>query len=133
MKSIYCFIQKSRDGNYVITSSRSLENYTLVTCKEIKKQFLLFDGEMYSHMLGDHFQKYLRNGDIPLKHLPEDLIFIKYYNSHICSSIYLPMPHEVLGRSPPESPKPVSHKPVSHEQCFDNADFFTTLENSLKC
>jgi hypothetical protein len=41
----------------------------------------MFDGKKYENMLSHDYRKYLINGgNIKLKHLKEDKIFLKFYN-----------------------------------------------------
>ncbi len=79
--TIRCFIHKDVHNNYIISSKKKIENYTPVTLKYIKDNFILFDGQKYEKMLCHDYRKYLRNGNIKLKHLQEDVLFLRFYDS----------------------------------------------------
>ena len=79
--TIRCFIHKDINNNFIISSKRKIDNYTPVTLNYIKENFLMFDGKKYENMLSHDYRKYLINGgNIKLRHLKEDKIFIKFYN-----------------------------------------------------
>ena len=80
--TIRCFIHKDINNNYIISSKRKIDNYTPVTLNYIKENFLMFDGKKYENMLSHDYRKYLINGgNIKLRHLKEDKIFLKFYNN----------------------------------------------------
>jgi hypothetical protein len=79
--TIRCFIHKDINNNFIISSKRKIDNYTPVTLNYIKENFLMFDGKKYENMLSHDYRKYLINGgNIKLRHLKEDKIFLKFYN-----------------------------------------------------
>ena len=46
--------------------------------------FLMFDGKKYENMLSHDYRKCLINGgNIKLRHLKEDKIFLKFYNTNL--------------------------------------------------
>ncbi len=76
--TIRCFIHKDINNNFIISSKRKIDNYTPVTLNYIKENFLMFDGKKYENMLSHDYRKYLINGgNIKLRHLKEDKIFLK--------------------------------------------------------
>ena len=80
--TIRCFIHKDINNNFIISSKRKIDNYTPVTLNYIKENFLMFDGKKYENMLSHDYRKYLINGgNIKLRHLEEDKIFLKFYNN----------------------------------------------------
>ena len=80
--TIRCFIHKDINNNFIISSKRKIDNYTPVTLNYIKENFLMFDGKKYEYMLSHDYRKYLINGgNIKLRHLKEDKIFLKFYNN----------------------------------------------------
>jgi hypothetical protein len=69
------------NNNFIISSKRKIDNYTPVTLNYIKENFLMFDGKKYENMLSHDYRKYLINGgNIKLRHLKENKIFLKFYN-----------------------------------------------------